>query len=175
MLVFLFIQGILYWAILFLIDSGTLQSLLYKLRPGAKVQQGYVPRHRRTLSNASNTSVQEDGDIAIERSRILNTPVANLRDSVILKELTKDYGRLRAVDGLNVGIMPGECFGLLGINGAGKTSTFKMLTGDEPVTEGNAWLDGFDIKGNMRMVRKERLVLWGVSRLYIFIYFKFQW
>lgn len=35
-----------------------------------------------------------------------------------------------------------QCFGLLGVNGAGKTSTFKMLTGDSVVTSGEAYLAG---------------------------------
>lgn len=35
-----------------------------------------------------------------------------------------------------------QCFGLLGVNGAGKTSTFKMLTGDSMVTSGEAYLAG---------------------------------
>ena len=47
-----------------------------------------------------------------------------------------------AVDNLAVGVKQGECFGLLGVNGAGKTSTFKMLTGDTSVTGGDATLDG---------------------------------
>ena len=33
-----------------------------------------------------------------------------------------------------------QCFGLLGVNGAGKTSTFRMLTGDTPITNGEAFL-----------------------------------
>jgi len=36
-----------------------------------------------------------------------------------------------------------QCFGLLGVNGAGKTSTFKMLTGDISVTSGEAFVDGY--------------------------------
>ena len=47
-----------------------------------------------------------------------------------------------AVDNLAVGVREGECFGLLGVNGAGKTSTFKMLTGDTSVTGGDATLAG---------------------------------
>lgn len=43
--------------------------------------------------------------------------------------MSKSYGTLRSVDGICIGVKPGECFGLLGINGAGKTTTFKMLTG----------------------------------------------
>ncbi|KAI6072304.1 ATP-binding cassette sub-family A member 7 [Aix galericulata] len=38
-----------------------------------------------------------------------------------------------------------QCFGLLGVNGAGKTSTFKMLTGDTEVTLGEAWLKGHSL------------------------------
>ena len=51
-------------------------------------------------------------------------------------------GRILAVDRLCLGVRPGECFGLLGVNGAGKTSTFKMLTGDESTTGGEAFVSG---------------------------------
>lgn len=36
-----------------------------------------------------------------------------------------------------------QCFGLLGVNGAGKTSTFRMLTGDTPITYGEAFLNHY--------------------------------
>lgn len=47
-----------------------------------------------------------------------------------------------------------ECFGLLGLNGAGKTSTFKMLTGDEIITSGTAYVCGVSLKHNMNTVNK---------------------
>lgn len=47
-----------------------------------------------------------------------------------------------------------ECFGLLGVNGAGKTSLFKMLTGDENITSGEAWVDGLSVKTNMNNVHQ---------------------
>lgn len=50
--------------------------------------------------------------------------------------------RAAAAPGLLLTPCPPQCFGLLGVNGAGKTSTFKMLTGDTEVTLGEAWLKG---------------------------------
>uniref|UniRef100_A0A8C1IRX6 P-type phospholipid transporter n=1 Tax=Cyprinus carpio TaxID=7962 RepID=A0A8C1IRX6_CYPCA len=84
-------------------------------------------------------------DVARERQRIMSG--AGQGDILELRQLTKVYKRKQkpAVDRLCVGIPPGECFGLLGVNGAGKTSTFKMLTGDSVVTKGEAFLAGKSI------------------------------
>uniref|UniRef100_A0A8B9LW20 P-type phospholipid transporter n=1 Tax=Astyanax mexicanus TaxID=7994 RepID=A0A8B9LW20_ASTMX len=85
---------------------------------------------------------EEDEDVARERQRILGG--GGHSDILELRQLTKVYKRKQkpAVDRLCVGIPPGECFGLLGVNGAGKTSTFKMLTGDSVITGGEAYLAG---------------------------------
>src|SRR6195256_3058713 len=50
--------------------------------------------------------------------------------------LVKDYGTVRAVDGLDLEVRAGECFGLLGPNGAGKTTTVEILEGLLPATSG---------------------------------------
>ncbi|KAI6240849.1 ATP-binding cassette sub-family A member 3 [Aphelenchoides fujianensis] len=47
-----------------------------------------------------------------------------------------------------------SCFGLLGVNGAGKTSTFKMLTGENPITSGDAFINGFSVKNDWRQFEK---------------------
>ncbi|KAK2865907.1 hypothetical protein Q7C36_001963 [Tachysurus vachellii] len=85
---------------------------------------------------------EEDEDVARERQRILGG--GGQSDILELRQLTKVYKRKQkpAVDRLCVGIPRGECFGLLGVNGAGKTSTFKMLTGDSFITSGEAYLAG---------------------------------
>src|SRR5712691_9071598 len=56
--------------------------------------------------------------------------------------LVKDYGAVRAVNGLDLEVRAGECFGLLGPNGAGKTTTVEILEGLLPATSGDVELLG---------------------------------
>uniref|UniRef100_A0A8C3EXC1 ATP binding cassette subfamily A member 12 n=1 Tax=Corvus moneduloides TaxID=1196302 RepID=A0A8C3EXC1_CORMO len=80
----------------------------------------------------------EDGDVQAERSRV-ESGKADF-DVVQLQNLTKIYHlphkRITAVKNISLGIPAGECFGLLGVNGAGKTTIFKMLTGDIGASSG---------------------------------------
>uniref|UniRef100_A0A2K5DK59 ATP-binding cassette sub-family A member 2 n=1 Tax=Aotus nancymaae TaxID=37293 RepID=A0A2K5DK59_AOTNA len=67
---------------------------------------------------------------------------------------SRKIGRILAVDRLCLGVRPGECFGLLGVNGAGKTSTFKMLTGDESTTGGEAFVNGHSVLKELLQVQQ---------------------
>ncbi len=60
--------------------------------------------------------------------------------------LTKNFGALRAVDGLDLDIRQGEFFAFLGPNGAGKTTTIKMLTGLLKPSAGGVRVAGYDIQ-----------------------------
>ena len=62
-----------------------------------------------------------------------------------IKNLTKKFEKMTAVDNLNLEIKEGEIFGLLGPNGAGKTTTLLMLVTLKPPTSGTATINGFDI------------------------------
>lgn len=62
-----------------------------------------------------------------------------------LIELTKRFGKLAAVDHINLHVKEGEIFGFLGPNGAGKTTTIKMLTGLLKPTSGRALVDEYDV------------------------------
>jgi ABC-2 type transport system ATP-binding protein len=79
------------------------------------------------------------------------------------KDLTKRYGDLMAVDGLNIGIKKGEVFGFLGPNGAGKTTSIKMMVGLLKPTSGNVFINGIDVhkieKGTIGICPQE-LMLW---------------
>ena len=67
--------------------------------------------------------------------------------------LTKRYESLVAVDGINFVIDEGECFGFLGPNGAGKTTTMKMICCASPVTQGELWVDGKEVRHNHREIK----------------------
>lgn len=56
------------------------------------------------------------------------------------QNLSRMFGQLRAVDGLDLEIREGEIFGLVGPDGAGKTTTMRLLTGILEPTQGEAWV-----------------------------------
>ena len=61
-----------------------------------------------------------------------------------VKNLTKKYGVLKAVDDLSLSVAKGEIFGMLGPNGAGKSTTFEIITGLLPRDSGDVKVLGFD-------------------------------
>ncbi|HYA86049.1 MAG TPA: ABC transporter ATP-binding protein [Nitrospirota bacterium] len=63
-----------------------------------------------------------------------------------LINLTKKYGKLTAVNNINLNVAQGEIFGFLGPNGAGKTTTIRMMAGLLQPTSGTALIGGFDIQ-----------------------------
>lgn len=71
-----------------------------------------------------------------------------------VRNLTKQYGTEKAVDGLSFTIPKGQILGFLGPNGAGKTTTMKMLTCFMPPTEGEAFVDGLDVQKDALAIRQ---------------------
>lgn len=163
----------------------------------------WQPRRSQTApdGDAGAASEQED-DVAAEAARAADAMPTSGEHALLVKTFGKVYrsrGKAKhAVNGLSFGVRPGECFGLLGVNGkaltsnprtvareavhpsgrkelpcstadagslrlvpcvlaragAGKTSTFKMITGDETVTSGEAWVGGHSIREAMPAVRR---------------------
>lgn len=65
-----------------------------------------------------------------------------------IENLTKTFGAYKAVDALDLEVLPGEIFGFLGPNGAGKTTTVKILSGIMKPTSGRVLVGGFDVVKN---------------------------
>ena len=68
-------------------------------------------------------------------------------DEILIKtdKLTKRFGRVTAVDSLDLEVKAGEIYGFLGPNGSGKTTTIRMLTGLLEPSSGRAFICGYDI------------------------------
>ena len=64
--------------------------------------------------------------------------------------LTKQYGKQKAVDNVSINVEAGKIYGLLGRNGAGKTSIMKMLLSLTSITSGEAYIFGKSINGNQK-------------------------
>jgi ABC-2 type transport system ATP-binding protein len=77
-----------------------------------------------------------------------------MKEIIKVSSLSKEFGTLKAVNGISFSVSEGEIFGLLGPNGAGKTTTIKMLTTLLKPTSGSAIVAGHDIKSDPNNVRK---------------------
>lgn len=69
--------------------------------------------------------------------------------------LTKRYGKFTALDSLNLQIEKGTVFGFVGQNGAGKSTTFSILATLLAPTSGTAYINGYNIQKESKMVRRQ--------------------
>ena len=72
---------------------------------------------------------------------------------ILAEDLTRRFGAFTAVDRIQVAVHPGEVFGLLGANGAGKTTAIRMLCGMLPPTAGRIQVAGVDMVRHARRAR----------------------
>jgi ABC-2 type transport system ATP-binding protein len=85
---------------------------------------------------------------------------------LLTERLTKDYGRFRALDGLNLTLGRGEVFGLLGPNGSGKSTALRILLGFLRPSAGRAAVAGHDCWADGVAARRHVAYLPGELRLY---------
>ena len=92
--------------------------------------------------------------------------------SIIVQNITKIYGKQKALDAVNLEIKQGEIVGLLGPNGAGKSTLMKILSCFIPPTEGSARINNLDVLENSLEVRNIIGYLPENNPLYLEMYVK---
>ena len=73
---------------------------------------------------------------------------------ITVNHISKSYGKVKALDDVSFSVGKGEVFGLIGPDGAGKTSMFRILCTLLLADEGTATVDGFDVVRQMKEIRK---------------------
>ncbi|XP_065607453.1 glucosylceramide transporter ABCA12 [Cyrtonyx montezumae] len=150
----MFIQGTVFFAIRLTVHDGMIQKVW-----NSTLEFLFDRVHGKAPLLLSVT--EEDGDVQAERSRV-ESGKADF-DVVLLQNLTKIYHlphkRIVAVKNISLGIPAGECFGLLGVNGAGKTTIFKMLTGDIGASSGRLRVQ--DHSGSLNDITEAHWSLFG--------------
>lgn len=79
----------------------------------------------------------------------------NFMTAIQTENLTKKFGELTAVDALTLSISEGELFGLVGSDGAGKTTTMRMLTGIMEPSSGEAWVMGRQVRSEAEAIKEQ--------------------
>ncbi|CAE8743209.1 unnamed protein product [Polarella glacialis] len=127
-------------------------------------------RKRLAASRATGQHADEDSRIKDEavllESRRVAAAEGTATDNLVLHNLEKSFVpafrccsrrpsvALRAVRGVSVGVPAGECFGLLGVNGAGKTTAMRMITGDTDISHGDVLVGGASVQNERDRARR---------------------
>ncbi|CAB3398546.1 unnamed protein product [Caenorhabditis bovis] len=138
---FFVVQGFLYWIIVYMKELDMFAKIIERVKNRKSVKQ--------VANGALQSGGVEDSDVIAEKHKV-STLVGDKSVALVSDNLVKWYGSFNAVKGVNFHVMKKDCFGLLGVNGAGKTSTFQMLTGENSITSGDAYIDGWSVKNNWR-------------------------
>ena len=73
---------------------------------------------------------------------------------VVADNLSKTFGQVTALQNISFETERGEMFGVIGPDGAGKTTLFRILTTLLVQSSGDAFVDGYDVKGDFRKIRE---------------------
>ena len=87
-------------------------------------------------------------------------------DSIVVNGISKRYGRVQALQDVSLSVSKGEVFGIIGPDGAGKTSLYRILCTLLLPDKGTAVVDGFDTVSQMREIRRRVGYMPGKFSLY---------
>ncbi|XP_054570373.1 phospholipid-transporting ATPase ABCA3-like isoform X2 [Eptesicus fuscus] len=155
-LISLAVLGLFYLLLLFCLEttSWRLKNFLFQ-KIVSKVYNIFM-KGKKAIVSTHVVNEHVDENVENERKKVLAQPPKLKKRPLLLKELVKTYYKcpvVKAVRNVSLVVKNSECLGLLGLNGAGKTSILKMLTGDETISSGAVFIDGISIIENIRKVR----------------------
>jgi lipooligosaccharide transport system ATP-binding protein len=101
----------------------------------------------RSLLTSDSTRASPSSNTSLPADPQPLAPVVQARD------LTKIYDNRRAVDEITFAVNRGETFGVLGPNGAGKSTTMRMIACRAPLTSGELFVEGLDVRSHGREIR----------------------
>ncbi|CAH0713097.1 unnamed protein product, partial [Brenthis ino] len=131
----LFFQYIFYMSVVILTECGLFNSFYDRV---------FNARYRPAPAPAADDMVRAEKAYV---DKAIALPPDQIRDAMLVNDVHKNYWRVlgkscSAVQGVSFSVKKGECFGLLGVNGAGKSTIFKMLTAVECTTKGSIFANG---------------------------------
>jgi len=133
-------QAVVFLAIVLVTESGPLRRL------SRKMDKIFLAFNRAAPPQVH----EEDMDVAAEKQRLQG--LRPDQEALIIQDLVKIYRSYsvcgepkHAVQGISVGCKVGEIFGLLGVNGAGKSTTIGVLTGDMLASSGSVYIAGLPL------------------------------
>ncbi|KAK0162596.1 hypothetical protein PV327_006362 [Microctonus hyperodae] len=138
-LLWLGLSPIFYVFFIFIIEQQYIQRLVAKIR-GNKLSID-TPTMDEMVKKEKSIINEE----IAKKIKGHNTKHHHNGNILLVQGLKKNYGNLHAVKGIHFRVKDSECFGLLGVNGAGKSTTFKMLTGEIIPNGGTVYLKQYNI------------------------------
>ncbi|XP_011141339.1 ATP-binding cassette sub-family A member 1 [Harpegnathos saltator] len=166
-ILYLGLTPILYFTILLFLEEKLFPLLFAKvvkpqLRDKCDTMDDQVKKEKHAVAVEIN-KINKNANIELQEPKtstatsrngeVLQSPISEGDSLFLVYELSKYYGKLIAVKEISFRVKPQECFGLLGVNGAGKSTTFRMLTGEEMPNSGMMYLR----RANIQMNRKQYL------------------
>ncbi|XP_039306572.1 retinal-specific phospholipid-transporting ATPase ABCA4 [Solenopsis invicta] len=156
-IVYLALTPILYFILLIVLEEKLFSKLFMKivgtkLRKEQDIMDDQVKKEKLTVAMEINkiNNQSAGGKFTKEEPKtnspettnieLLHSPISDSNSLFLVYELSKYYGKLMAVKEISFQVKPRECFGLLGVNGAGKSTTFRILTGEEMSNSGLMYL-----------------------------------
>lgn len=129
---------------------GTLYILLNII-----IDTSLIPRTlNRYQRRKYRQDVHEEEDVIREREWVRKASTKEISErSVVLKDVSKTYKRKIALNRVSLAMSNYECFGLIGTHGAGKTTIFKILTGETYAYTGDAIIKGLNVNKHMTKIR----------------------